>query len=211
MNVQKVMWALGEMGISYERKDVAGSFGLPEAYTRINPNGVVPGIVDGDLTLWESNACVRYLARTYGQGTLWPTDGIALAHADQWMDWASSSVNPPFFQIFMNMIRLPADKADTTQIEAGVRNCARVLMILDTHLAHRRYVAGDALTMGDIPLGAMMYRYFTLDISRPSLPNVERWYEHLVERDAYRKHVMIPFGHNADQWLVEEQKNAGIQ
>ena len=59
LNVQKVMWTLGELDLAYDRKDVAGSFGVDAAYLALNPNGVVSTIVDGDLTLYESNACVR--------------------------------------------------------------------------------------------------------------------------------------------------------
>ena len=73
-NVQKVMWTVGEVGIEYTRQDMGGSFGYSDEYSQLNPNQVVPTIRDGDLSLWESNACVRYLARTYGKGSLWPTD-----------------------------------------------------------------------------------------------------------------------------------------
>ena len=69
-NVQKVMWVLGELALDYERLDVAGSFGLPDGYEKLNPNPVVPTIRDGNLVLWESNAIVRYLAREYGAGSL---------------------------------------------------------------------------------------------------------------------------------------------
>lgn len=211
MNVQKVMWTLGELALDYRRHDVAGSFGFPEEYRAMNPNGVVPTIKDGDLVLWESNACVRYLARIYGQGTLWPDDRIMLAHADQWMDWASSMMNRAFFDIFMNMIRLPKANSNPQQIESGVKNCARLAQQLDDHLADTPFMAGDRLTIGDIPLGAVFYRYFMLDIERPAVPNLEAWYARLCQRPSYRKHVMIPFGANADEWLVEEKKNAGIQ
>ena len=60
------MWTAGELGIEYAREDMGGSFGFSDEYLRLNPNKVVPTIRDGDLSLWESNACVRYLARTYG-------------------------------------------------------------------------------------------------------------------------------------------------
>lgn len=83
--------------------------------------------------------------------------------------------------------------------------------ILDAHLADNDYIAGSSLTMGDIPLGAVTYRYKTLDIDRPSTPNVDAWYGRLTERTAYQYHVMIPYGTNAAEWAEEEQKNAGIQ
>ena len=211
MNVQKVMWTLGELGLEYHRHDVAGSFGFPPEYQNLNPNGVVPTIQDGDLTLWESNACVRYLARTYGEGSLWPSDAITLAHGDQWMDWASSTMNPAFFGIFMNLIRVPAERANMQQVAASVDRCATLARHLDGHLADQSFMAGDSLTIGDISLGCVFYRYFNLDIDRPDVPSLKAWYGRLCERKAYQKHVMIPFGSNAEEWLVEEKKNAGVQ
>ena len=76
INVQKVMWAVAELGVPYERQDAGMAFGVvntPE-YKAKNPNSRVPTIEDGNLVLWESNACVRYLAAKYGAGTLWPND-----------------------------------------------------------------------------------------------------------------------------------------
>ena len=71
-NVQKVMWAIGELGIAYERLDIGGPFGgnKEAAYLAMNPNGLIPTIEDGDLVPWESNVIVRYLAAKYGKGTL---------------------------------------------------------------------------------------------------------------------------------------------
>lgn len=211
LNVQKVMWTLGELNLEYQRHDVAGSFGFPPDYARLNPNGVVPTIVDGELTLWESNACVRYLARTYGDGGLWPGDKATLAQADQWMDWASSTMIPSFFGVFMNLIRIPAARANREQVAASTERCASLARQLDDHLADYRFIAGDSLSMGDIPLGCVFYRYFNLEIDRPEVPRLRAWFERLTERPAYRKHVMIPFGRNAEEWLVEEKKNAGVQ
>jgi len=206
-NVQKVMWTLGELGLDYERIDVGGSFGYPEDYP--NPNRVVPCIVDGELTLYESNACVRYLARRYGAGRLWPDDP-QLAVADQWMDWQQTSLGP-FFMMFAHMIRLPPEQADPSQIEPNARRAGAQLALLDAHLADRPYIAGTALSVGDIPLGALMYRWFTLDIERPELPNVERWYARLTERPAYQKHVMVPYGSNHAEWLEREAESRDVQ
>lgn len=211
MNVQKVMWALGELSLEYRRKDVGGSFGYPDDYLGVNPNHLVPTIRDGDLTLWESNACVRYLARRYGQGSLWPDNVASLAQAEQWMDWQTSTLGPVFLQIFFNKVRRPPEQADQAQIDAGVQSCGRLYQLLDKHLADRLYVAGEALTMGDVSLGAMTYRYMTLDIDRPAIAHVDAWYQRLCDRAPYRKHVMIPFGRNAAEWLEEEQRNAGVQ
>jgi glutathione S-transferase len=64
--------------------------------------------------------------------------------------------------------------------------------MLDAHLAGRDYVTGPSLTMADIPLGVTAYRWFTLDIERPPMPNLEAWYERLCARAPYGATVMSP-------------------
>ena len=80
-----------------------------------------------------------------------------------------------------------------------------MLTILDRHMADKAYVCGDAFTMGDIPLGCIVYRYFTVEVDRPSLLNVEAWYARLAERRAYQDHVMRHFGTNPDEWAALEK------
>ena len=76
-NVQKVMWAVGELGLPHERIDVGGPFGKNNepAYLAMNPNGLVPTLEEDDgFLLWESNSIVRYLAAKHGRGKLEPSD-----------------------------------------------------------------------------------------------------------------------------------------
>jgi len=65
--------------------------------------------------------------------------------------------------------------------------------MLDAQLAGKTFLAGNQLTIGDIAVGAQLYRYYELEIDRPELPNVEAWYARLRDRPAYREHVMVPF------------------
>ena len=65
--------------------------------------------------------------------------------------------------------------------------------LLDRHLADRAFLAGDRLTIADIPAGTALHRYFGLDLERPALPNVEAWYGRLRERAAFRDHTMLRF------------------
>ncbi len=205
-NVQKVTWALGEMGLDYVRQDIGGSFGYPEDYP--SPNRVVPSIRDGEIVMWESNACVRYLARRYGGGSLWPADEAQLATADMWMEWQRSDV-AAFFLVFQALIRdLPVSPEKVAQAEA---TCTRSFRQLDKQLSGKDYICGNDLTMADIAIGVMMFRYMTLPIERATLPALEAWYRRLCDRPAYRKHVMIEYGRNVDEWNAHEQANAGIQ
>jgi glutathione S-transferase len=193
-NVQKVMWAVGELGLEHERVDAGGAFGGldTEDYGARNPNRRVPTIDDDGVVVWESNACVRYLAARYDKGGLWPEDPAARARSDMWMDWQQTTLIPDMTVVFWGLIRTPEDKRDYPAIEAAAKRLGGTWRVLEAHLADRRFVAGDRLTIGDIPVGAACYRYLGLPIERPALPHLEAWYARLKERPAYREHVMLP-------------------
>ncbi|HLT01857.1 MAG TPA: glutathione S-transferase [Geminicoccaceae bacterium] len=194
INVQKVMWTVGELALPHQRIDIGGAFGgldTPE-YGKLNPNRRVPTVEDGEVVVWESNACVRYLAARYGAGSLWPEDPAKRVLADMWMDWQQTTLLPEMTVVFWGLIRTPEDQRDNAAIEAAAERLGRLWPILDDHLASRRFVAGDAFTIGDIPVGAACYRYYGLPIARPRLPNVEAWYGRLQERAPFREHVMVP-------------------
>lgn len=212
-NVMTVMWSVGELGLEYKRHNLGGSFGgldTPD-YRAMNPNGVVPTVNDNGRVLWESNVIARYLAATYGKGSLWPEDPYQRALSDQWMDWYKSTFYPCIMPIFFNMIRTAPDGQDMAAVERGVKASAKVLQTLNQQLERHSFVAGDELTMGDIPLGPVIYRYLNLEIDRPSLPGIETWYRRLCDRPAYQKHVMIPFGKSLDDWNRLEREGAEIQ
>jgi glutathione S-transferase len=194
LNVQKVMWAVAELGLEHERIDAGGAFGRLDSdeYRRLNPNRLVPTVEDGGTVVWESNACVRYLAARYGEGSLWPVDPVLRAGADMWMDWATTTVVPQLGVPFWQLIRTPAEKRDMAAVAAATQRLGPIWAMLDAHLADRRFVAGEGLTVGDIPVGVAFWRYRNLDIERPPLPHAERWGAELAKRDAYRAHVMLP-------------------
>lgn len=193
-NVQKVMWAIGELAVEHERIDAGGSFGRLDTtdYGALNPNRQVPTLEDGDVVLWESNVIVRYLAARFGAGSLSPADPAARALADQWMDWQQTTLLPDMRTVFISLVRTPAAQRDPVAIDAATASLKGIWARLDAHLATRPFVAGDALTMGDIPVGVFCYRYHALEIERAPLPHLEAWYQRLVTREAFRTHVMIP-------------------
>ncbi len=204
------MWAVAETGKAYRRQDVGGSFGgldTPD-YRAMNPNGLVPTLVDGDVTLWESNAIIRYLAAKYCAESLWDPDPAKRALADRWMEWAKSTGNIATMGLFLATVRTEPDARDPAAIEKFTDATAKVWQFLDGHLADKAYLAGDSLTMGDFPLGALAHRYFHMDVARPNLPNVAAWYDRLRERPAYAEHCMIDFGADPAEWLALERAGA---
>lgn len=195
-NVQKVMWAIGELGLAYERLDVGMELGgnNEPAYLALNPNGLVPTLQDGDLILWESNSILRHLAGRYGAGKLEPADPRQCALAGQWMDWQLSVVQPAITTAFWGLIRTPPEKRDHAAIAASKAKSTDVMKVLDAALARHAYVAGDAFSMGDIPVAVMARRFCLLVPERPPLPNFERWYASIARRPAFQVHVAaIPF------------------
>lgn len=194
INVMKVLWCLDEIGIDYKRVDAGMQYGVvnEDHYGDLNPNRKVPTLEDGELVLWESNVIVRYLCAKYASGSLCPEDPGTRALSDQWMDWQQTSIHPDVTYIFWGAVRNSPDHQDPKRIDAAMKNLNAMWSLLDAHLAERQFVAGDSLTMGDIPVGCAAWRWFNLDIERPELPNVAAWHERLKQRDGFRRHVMQP-------------------
>lgn len=193
-NVQKVLWCCGELDLAYERVDLGGKFGgnKEKAYLQLNPNGLVPTLQDGEFILWESNSIMRYLVEKYGPRQLLPPTLERRADANRWMDWQLTTLGPAIVPLFWSLIRTPPDKRDPNTIQTAVEKTSNAWSIVDRYLADNSYIAGDALTLGDIPLGVWAYRWFNLPVERPRFERVEAWYKRICERPPYRKHIMIP-------------------
>jgi glutathione S-transferase len=194
-NVQKVLWCCEELEISYRRHYAGGLLGGTDQdeYLARNPTGLVPTITDGDFALWESNMIVRYLSTRYGAGSLWPEDPAQRALADKWMDYQLGTLFPTFKDALLGLVRTSPEQRDPEKIEVSACATADVLAVLDAHLENNEYVAGSSLTMGDIALGSIVYRWLELDIERPDLPSLRTWHERLAGRTAYQKTVMVSF------------------
>ena len=194
-NVQKTLWALEELSVPYAHQLVGGSHGgLDDPHYRaMNPNGLVPTLQDGDLTVWESHATLRYLAARFGQNTLWREDPRQRAIVDQWTDWTATTFQPAWIAVFWLFVRTPKEQHDAKAIAAAHGRTIAALKILDANLAERDFLAGNSLSYADIAAGVALYRWFTMDIERPAMPGVELWYKRLQERPAFRKAVMVSY------------------
>lgn len=194
VNVQKVVWTAGELGLAFERREAGGAHGVVDTpeYRRMNPNGLVPVIEDDGFVLWESNAIVRYLAAKHGAGTLWPDDARRRADVDRWMEWQSTTFTPAMRDAFLQTVRTPAEKRDPAVIEASRAASEKAAAILDAHLAGRAFVAGDAFSPADIVLGCAAHRWLHLPLAREPRPELERWYAALGARPGARQVVETP-------------------
>ena len=193
-NVQKVMWALAEIGLEHDRIDAGGRYGRTDTpeFGAMNPARRVPVWQQDGLTLWESHAILRHLGRGPA-APLWPSDPSTRAIADQWMEFATSTLLPPFVGVFWQMVRMPPADRSQDALAGHLKALDLALDMLEGQLSRSEWLAGDTLTLADIATGTCMFRYHDMDIPRRDRPALSRWYGQMTARPAYRQTVMTSY------------------
>lgn len=186
VNVQKVLWALHEQGLAFEHVVVGGKFGGTDdpEFAALTPVRRVPVLQDGDVTLWESHAILRYLAR--GQTT--PV-------ADMWMEFGSTTLQPPFIGMFWQQVRMTKAEQDAAVLEAQIRALYAALEILNAGLSDgRAYIAGNDFSMADVAIGSLFHRMMDLHPGiLDALPWVDDWHASIAARPGYRKWIATSY------------------
>ena len=186
VNVQKVLWALEDCALPYEHKIVGGIFGGnddPE-FAVLTPVRRVPVLQDGDITLWESHAILRYLAR----GQISPI-------TDMWMEFGSTTLQPPFIGLCWQKVRMSKAEQAKALLKKHIQARHEGLGILETGLAGgRTFLAGDDFSMADIAIGSLFHRIMDLHPAiLDTFPKVGEWHANIATRAGYRKWVGTPF------------------
>jgi len=186
-NVQKVVWLLEEIAQPYQREDYGRQFNNTQdaAYLKLNPNGKVPTLVDGDTVVWESNTILRYLAGKYGSSALYPSDPAARSKVDRWMDWQLASLNNPYLGIFREAKKPAAERAASWAQDA--KELKAQLDILEAGLAGQPWLGGKELSIADICLGPIIHRCLDFPVDLPGLPGLRAWRTKIAERPAFKK------------------------
>ncbi|NVO54837.1 glutathione S-transferase family protein [Rhodobacteraceae bacterium B1Z28] len=196
-NVQALMWCVGELGLEYERHDVGHRFGgLDTAeFHNLNPNRTIPVLQDGkNPPLWETGPILRYLANQYGDDTFWPKDPVRRAAVDKWAEWAKLNVAMAFTApIFWRVVRTASSERDEVAITQAIAALESKLRIANSVLAKSACIAGPELTLADVQLGHVLFRYYDIDIPRAPLPHLRRYYDELTDRPAFQQHVMVGY------------------
>jgi glutathione S-transferase len=216
INVRKVMWVVQELGLhqhsGFARHEAGAHHGVTReaAYLAHNPNALVPLWQDEHITLWESNAIVRYLVARHGQAhTLrMPTDLVARFDAERWMDWQQTTLNPAGRDAFMCLVRrgpVPLDATHLARIGASIEATHKLWDMLNERLSRRAHIGGDAFGMADIPVACEMHRWQGLlaqaDWRRSmqeagwqhtSRPALDDWWQRMQARPAARGVLDLP-------------------
>jgi len=182
INVRKVLWTCVALGLPFQRADWRAE------HAALNPNRMVPVLLDGDLVLWESNTICRYLCTREGADALLPRDARARARVEQWMDWQATELNNAWRYAFMALVRASPAHTDPAQIAAGVDNWNRHVGILDAQLAASgAHVAGAGFTLADVVIGLSLNRWSMTPMARPDYPHVAAYLARLARQPGYRE------------------------
>lgn len=196
VNVQKVLWCLHELDLTFERIDAGMQYGRNHEpdYLAMNPNGRIPTLVDGDYVLWESNSIMRYLCMAYApSSSIYPQDARRRAAVDRWLDWTLSTLQPADRPVFWALVRTPVAQRDMVAIQKDADRAAEVWSIVDRQLATRRFIEGDQFTLADIAIGAFARRWLGVEgIIRPELPELIRWFAQFADRPGFIQCVAPP-------------------
>jgi glutathione S-transferase len=191
INVRKVLWLCEELALPYALEPWGAGWRDPNTpeFLALNPNAMVPVIVDGDAVLWESNTICRYLAGKHGREDLLPRDPLARARVEQWMDWQGGDLNNAWIHAFLGLVRRSPAHQDAQAIAASAAAWNRHMAILERQLEQAGdYATGSAFTLADIGLGLSVNRWVMTPIEHAELPRVRAYYDRLATRAGFVQH-----------------------
>ncbi len=183
----RVLWALEEVGVPYE---LVSTHFLTDAhspaYLKVNPNGRIPALVDGDVTLFESLAINLYLARKYGPA-LWPKTPGDEGRTFQWSIWAMTELEEPVITTLMHRGFLPEAQRVPQKADEAAERFKKPLAVLDGALAGRQWLAGPDFTIADLNVASVLSIAPMAGLDLSTAPNVAAWFARCTARPALAK------------------------
>ena len=184
---RRVVALMEEAGIDYELKHIALDKGehVSDAFVAINPNHQVPALIDGDVTIFESNAILRYLCAKHGLTDWYPEDPAARASVDQWLDWNQSRLSPNVIDVVLNKVFM-GDQGDKAAIERGEKALPELGAILNAGLNGHDYLAGDRPTIADLSVASNIAQLGFAE-AVPDEPKLGQWYARVSALPGFQK------------------------
>jgi glutathione S-transferase len=188
-NARKVRLVASLLGLSLEERMVDLMKGEQHGaeFLALNPNGLVPVLVDGDFVLWESNAICQYLA-SLKKSALWPSDARQQASVLRWQSWETAHWFPALFHFFReNMLKkLAGGQADPAELAKGEAQFDKYGNVLDRQLGLRPWLVGDTLSLADIAVGSHLMHATAAGVPVASFRHLARWFDALRALPAWR-------------------------
>lgn len=188
----RCLWCLEEVGVPYENKnvDMRTKEHKSETFLAINPNGKVPALVDGNVKLFESMAINFYLADKY-KPELLGTNSEERALSYQWSFWASSEVQDPIIQIFIQKMFMPDEKRSQTVIDENMEKLPVYFKVLNDALENKAFLNGRAFSLADLNTATVLSIAPMLGILFTEYKNIDSWLKGLSDRPAFQKYTEL--------------------
>lgn len=177
LNVERIMVDLRQ-----------GAQKSPE-FLKLNPNGKMPVLVDGDFVLWESTAIMAYLAHK-ANSPLWPIAPQAQADVMRWLSWELAHWGPSCAILLReNLVKkvMQGQDPDPAEVQRGLDAFRLYAGILDNHLKGRPYVSGDALTIADYGLAAPLSLAEAAGLPVSEFSALKSWFGRVAAEPAWGK------------------------
>jgi len=191
INVRKVLWTCSELSLAYELEEWGERENelLKKEFLALNPNALVPVIIDDDFVLWESNTICRYLTSSAKRLDLLPADSQSRALVEQWMDWQVTELNNSWRYAFMSLVRKEQAYSDDALVSRSIRNWNHNMTLLEQQLRRSGdFVLGNNFTLADIVIGLSTHRWLSTPMERPELPAIQAYYKRLSQREGFIQH-----------------------
>jgi glutathione S-transferase len=190
VNCRKVLAGLKLMGVDYDLKkvDYFQAEQKSEAYMAINPNASLPALKDGDLTLWESNAILAYVADKNGKSQFYPTDSVKRADVNRWLFWECAHWFPSTYVFLVeNCVKpLLGGATDPATLEKEAPNFHKLAGILETRLAKSAFLCGEGPTIADIAVASPMHLHGWQKLPLESYPHLRHWIDRVEALPCWR-------------------------
>lgn len=188
----RCFWLLEELGLPYEniKVDMSTKEHKADWFLKINPNGKVPALVDGDITLFESMAINYYLTEKYKPEFAGTTIGQK-ANTQQWSYWAVAELQGPMIEIFIQKIFMPEEKKDFKVIEENEKILPQYFAVLDQALNGKKFLNGNEFTLADLNVASVASIAHPIGFDLSPYKNINAWMGAIAERPSFHKYMAL--------------------
>jgi glutathione S-transferase len=159
-------------------------------YLKLNPNGSIPTLVDGDFVLTESRAIMQYLALQRSEQTLLPSEIKARADVSSWLFWDAAQFSGPisaigFEKVFKGMLGMGGP--DAGKVDEALASYRRYAAVIERRLSESKFVSGNALSLADLSIAATLMYAEPLELPLAETPNLQGWFKRMTATPAWQK------------------------
>ncbi len=188
----RCFWCLEEAGVEYTAKSIDFRAGehKSEAFLKVNPNGKVPALTDGDFTIWESLAINNYIADAY-KPELLGNSAQERGLVSQWSIWSVADLQVPMIQAFIQLVFVPEERRDAEVIKAAFEKLPAMLNTLENALDGKEYLVADRFTLADLNTAFVVAICDDIKFDLSAYGNINQWRERIAQREATQRYKAL--------------------